>query len=197
MNTKRIKILSFLLAAGVVLAGLTAAGCKKEQQEVTVAIGATEITLDIFETSVLKATVVGSDEKPAWRSSDDSVVTVDGEGNLYPKSVGTAVVSTSVGEVSASCTVYVQDTGQLPVVRLNYTELDLASGGTIALSAEAVYKDKPIETAFTFDSLDEAVATVSEDGKVTAVAAGSTFIVVSAVINGATVYKQVSVTVLR
>lgn len=197
METKR-KFITIFVAVLVVLTAAQAAGCKKEQPPaVTVSMGASEITLDLFGSGVLKATVTGSDAAIEWRSDNNAVVTVDSDGRVYPKSEGVAIVSATVGEATASCTVYVEDSGEMPSVHLNYTALEMTSGTTITLSAEAVYKGERMEATFAFSTLNAAVATVSEDGKVTAVASGNTFVVASAVINGVTVYGQVSVAVLR
>ena len=45
---------------------------------------------------------------PVWTSSDDTVATVDQNGNVYGESVGTAVITCTVGDKSDACLVTVE-----------------------------------------------------------------------------------------
>ena len=67
------------------------------------------VTKQMVEGDVAKlvAVVKGSTEKAVWKSSDDTVVAVDEDGNVRALKEGTATVSASVGEKTAVCEITV------------------------------------------------------------------------------------------
>ena len=80
------------------------------EQECTVTLDKTEITLFVGQTQVLTATVkpISASGKPRrWRSSDGTVATVDGTGAVVTKKEGVAIITVTVDGVSAQCTVTV------------------------------------------------------------------------------------------
>ena len=80
------------------------------EQEHTVTLDKTEITLFVGQTEVLTATVkpISASGKPrGWRSSDGTVATVDGTGAVVAKKEGVAIITVTVDGVSAQCTVTV------------------------------------------------------------------------------------------
>lgn len=73
----------------------------------------TEGVLTVGNTHQIKATVSpenASDQTLTWTSSDESVATVDGSGNVAAKAAGSATITASVGDVSASYALTVQNT---------------------------------------------------------------------------------------
>ena len=110
-----------------------------------------------------------------WSSSDENVVTVDEEGYLKAaKTPGEATVTATFSfngkEYSDTCKVFVR----VPVesMQLNKRHLSLSVGDSAVLTAKVSPKKATVQTA-TFYSTDESVATVSDDGTVTAVSAGT------------------------
>ena len=100
--------------------------------------------------------------------SDLSVATVN-NGLTEATGVGSANITASVGEFSAICVVTVEDTGALPVLNVSDESLELIVGGNYSIDANVTYKRNLIESAtITYEILDASVASVDENGNVTA-----------------------------
>lgn len=71
-----------------------------------------EGTLAIGNSSTIKATVLpesASDQTVIWKSSDESVATVDADGKVKAVKVGTTTITASIGDVSAEYALTVRD----------------------------------------------------------------------------------------
>lgn len=110
-----------------------------------------------------------------WTSSDPTVATVD-DGIVTAQAVGQAEITASCGGVEAVCQVTVEI--PLKEIHLSQTEVILAIDDKLQLTADA---DPADATGFavTWSVEDSEVATVSEDGTVTAVAVGTTTVTAS------------------
>lgn len=113
-----------------------------------------------------------SNRSVVWGSSDESIVTVDGEGNIYGNKIGTAVVTAAAadgGGAIATCVVQVVE----PVtgIRFNDTTMNMYKGDTRKISVTVSPSSATVK-ALVWESSDPAIATVDEDGEVTAVAPG-------------------------
>lgn len=112
-----------------------------------------------------------------WASMDETIATVDANGLVTAIAVGTTnIVMTSVLDGHTEiCKVIVTDVSV--GITLTENELTLAKG----VSKNVEYKLEPEDatTVLTWTSLNETVATVDQEGKVTAVAVGSTYIMVT------------------
>lgn len=148
--------------------------------EVTVSDSETEsVTLDRHEASVfvgeelqLNVTVVPYDgEVVSWTSSDESVAEVDMFGLVKTLSVGNTVITASCGGVEDACELTVNPIVGTSVIVEPY-ELTLGVGEQRSLSA-TVYPENATDKSVIWDSSDELVAVVDENGVVTAVAAGT------------------------
>lgn len=106
-------------------------------------------------------------DEAVWSSSDETVASVDNEGNVVAINCGTALITVKVGSYTASCSVEVQESGSesfyiskdnVVIHRGEYVDLDV------------VYDEQmtPDEKKITWSSSDENVATVDEKGRVTA-----------------------------
>lgn len=72
----------------------------------------TEGILTVGNTHQIKATVSpenASDQTLTWTSSDESIATVDGSGNVAAKAAGSATITASVGDVSETYSLTVQN----------------------------------------------------------------------------------------
>lgn len=110
-----------------------------------------------------------------WTSSDPAVATVE-DGIVTAQGVGQAEITASCGGVEAVCQVTVEI--PLKEIHLSQTEAVLAIDETMQLTADA---DPADATGFAvvWSVEDSEIATVSEDGTVTAVAVGTTTVTAS------------------
>lgn len=110
-----------------------------------------------------------------WTSSDPAVATVE-DGIMTAQGVGQAEITASCGDVEAVCQVTVEI--PLKEIHLSQTEAVLAIDETVQLTADA---DPADATGFAvaWSVEDSEIATVSEDGTVTAVAVGTTTVTAS------------------
>ncbi len=113
---------------------------------------------------------------PTWQSSDETVAMIAPNGRLTTCGGGTAVITASVGAVSASITIHVEV--PLTTASISHTELLLARGTTFQLVVGYLPLDTTEDTTMHWSSANEAVATV-KDGLVTATGIGSTEISVT------------------
>ena len=85
--------------------------------ESSTTISTSALSIKVGETATLKVTVTGADKSVIWASSDTSVATVELNGTVTGKKVGTATITATANGVSAKCTVTV--TGDQPSVSTN------------------------------------------------------------------------------
>lgn len=128
----------------------------------------------------------------SYTSSDPAVLVVDENGNMVAVSAGTAEVALSSkdGKITASKTIEVVVT---PTGITTTDELTLTAGETATLET-AVTPDDATHVSISYTSSDDAVATVSDVGEVTAVAAGDATI--TAAVDGTALSAACKVTVL-
>ena len=136
-----------------------------------------EVDMVNGETTTLVATVTPADttDRITWESDKPEVVTVE-DGVITAVYKGGATVTVRAGEQSATCAVTVV----IPVssITLDETELTMAKGKTVTLTATVLPEDTSDETV-KWSSSNDKVATV-EDGVITAVGAGKTTITAAA-----------------
>ena len=142
-------------------------------------------TLDLTEgdTETLTATVDpdnATDKTVSWSTSDSSVATVGDTGKVTAVKAGTATITAKAGDKSATCAVTVKaKVIAVTSVSLDKTTLDLTEGDTETLTA-TVGPDNATDKTVTWSSSDNSVATVDDNGKVTAVKAGTATITAKA-----------------
>ena len=119
-----------------------------------------------------------ADQDLTWESNKEDVVTVDGNGLLKAVSAGKAKIRVYAadGKYKADCKVTVYD----PIESVSFTKdtLTLKTGKSKTLKA-TISPSKVINDHISYESSDPSVATVDENGQVTAVAAGEATITVT------------------
>lgn len=167
-NTSR--ILALVLALCMVL---SLAACGDGTPTVTeVALDVTTVTLGPSDTQRLTATVTYSDgttdSTVEWTSSDDAVATVT-RGVITAKGAGTATITATAGDKTATCTVTVESIA----VELDQTTLDMERGTEVQLTATVKKGDTAVDEQVEWTTSDERIATVDATGKVTATGEGT------------------------
>lgn len=153
----------------------------------SVSLNKTSLELTEGETAQLNATVLpetATNRNVTWSSNAPGVATVDSSGKVTAVAPGTATitVTTADGGKTATCVVTVT-AATVPVtgVTLSQTQASLycnRTPDTLALTAR-VAPDNATNKAMTWTSSDSAVATVDQNGIVTAVARGTAVITVT------------------
>lgn len=124
-----------------------------------------------------------------WTSSNNSVVTVS-DGTLTAVKPGTANITVSYKNFSATCTVTVAETPLTDIV-LSKSKESILKGKTTTLTVSMIPSNTSDDTTVEWKSSDETVAKVSQKGVVTGVASGTA--IISATVGSYT--KQCQITV--
>ena len=149
----------------------------------SISLDKTELTMVLNEEVTLVATVLpenADDKEVIWSSSDETVVIVSEDGVVKAIGEGEAVITATCGKLSATCAVSVPHV-VVPVttVTLDKTEVSIYPAETAQLTA-TVLPDNADDKTVTWTTSDPAIATVSENGLVTAVAEGQATITAKA-----------------
>ena len=162
--------------------------------KVTVKVAAKDITVpdnldvklnDGNETTV-EATVSpadATDVKVSYASTDEAVATVDKDGRVQVLQPGECDIVTTLTQEDKKVVekkTHIKAYYEVEGITLDKTEGILTAGNTVALNATVLPKEIADETTITWTSSDEKVATVDENGKVTAIAAGEATITATA-----------------
>ena len=161
----------------------------------------TAVTLDVddedFEVAVTDYTT-NYDMTPTFKfeSSDESIVKIYADGSLRIKKAGTVTITVTSNDecgASATCEITIEEaTIAVTGVTLNKTTLELTEGETATLAA-TVAPDDATDKSVTWSTSNDQAATVDNNGKVTAVGAGSAVITVTTVDGGKTATCEVTV----
>ena len=161
---------------------------------VTVVQGATGVelpateTVSIGDSIALTANVLpdyASNKEVTWSSSDESIATVDKNGNVTGKKEGTVSIfcTTVDGGHVAECKVTVVISAKS--VTLNKTSVNIQAGYNFQLRA-TVLPETATNKAVTWSSSNEKLARVNENGLVSALAGGTVTITATTVSGGYT-----------
>ncbi len=146
------------------------------------------LTIEKGKTAQLEATVLpedATDATVAWTSSEETVATVDENGEITALSEGTTTITAKAGEK--------EDTCEVTVASLSLKDLTLKAGDE-AIAPEAAVKPEGLEIVWSTDDDEGTVITIdAATGKVTPVASGEAN--VTATIKGTTISAACKVTV--
>ena len=156
-------VLSLMMTFAFAACGDGNTGSKVE----SVTLDITTVTMGPGDTQRLKATVKLADGKEGeveeWTTSAENVATVT-RGVVAAKAAGAATITAKAGDKTATCTVTVEDIK----VELNKTTLSLEKGHEETLTATVKKNDAATADKVVWTSSDEKIATVDENGKITA-----------------------------
>ncbi len=113
-----------------------------------------------------------------WTSSDETVATVDANGNVTAVNPGTATITLKCGWLKSTCEITVTDI-MVTGIELNKSVLELAAGDSETLELAVLPTGAALAGEVTWTTNNAAVATV-DGGKVTAVGKGVAIITAEA-----------------
>ena len=149
---------------------------------VSISLNETEKQLNKGETLQLNVTFnpddTTDDKTITWTSTDDAVASVE-NGLVTAKSAGTAYIKASVGELEVTCKIEVKV--PLEGIKLNKETTEILRRQEEKLQVALNPEDATYEGSLIWTSSDETVATVDENGVITAVKAGTAVITVKAI----------------
>lgn len=138
----------------------------------------TDISLDTDKKELLKGEsfTIGATTTPEnretyleWKSSNPEVATVDKNGNVQALKGGTTTITASANGISVSCVVTVK--APATSLTLSSEAQTLAVGNYVVLKANVLPED--FTDTLVWESSDESVAQVDENGRVTAMNIGT------------------------
>lgn len=162
--------------------------------EVKLSLDKSSITLNIGESSAIKATYSGFAGVPKWTSSNTSVAAVDNSGKVNAKGAGTATITATYGGKNAQCLVTVNKPAETPsfaIVTPKDTEFYV--GDTLTLN----YTYSGDKAALKVDTSNASILTVKNNGGniiVTGVSEGKASV---AIYSGSTKLGQVRLSVVN
>lgn len=147
-----------------------------------VTLNKTSLNLEPNESAMLIATVQPNDaanKELIWVSSDPKVVAVDGNGKVTSLKDGTAIitVTTKDGSYVATCTVNVK-TVKVTGIRVSNESVTVKEGKTTNVTA-TLSPTNATNKNVKWKSEDTSIATVSSNGVITGVKAGTTKVTVT------------------
>ena len=167
------------LLALLLVAAFAAAGCTKDDEtpggdenKPALELSAGSLTLDLYETGTITATVTNTDEQVTFSLDKEDVVALTANGNtatLTPRKEGEVTLTAKAGDLFETAAVKVADSGMRPAIVLANKSATLVSGQTYPLNVTAQYKGVTLDgVQFSYESSDASVVTVDDEGVLTA-----------------------------
>ena len=196
-----------LLAGGeAVITATTVSGGISAKCTVTVIQNPTGVEVDsnvrnmyVGQVATLTATVLpltATYRDVVWSTNNDKIVTVTSKGLVTAVSRGTAIITakTKVGGYTATCAITVGDKVAVTGLSIDASGLNMLKGDNRTILA-TITPSNASEKTIEWTSSDISVATVNENGVVTAVGSGEA--VITAVTRDGSYQKQCKVTVVQ
>ena len=145
--------------------------------QTTIGVGASEQLTVIYNPEETT-----DNKNVTWSSDKETIAKVDNNGKVIGVNPGTAIITAKCGEETATCTVNV--TSKLQSISLDKTSLELAKGQSQKLTVTYNPQNTTDSKNVTWTSSNPNVATVDEQGNVTAVANGTAVITAKSEVTG-------------
>lgn len=189
---------NILFITGLMLLCILPTGCTKDTQEPAtpglqeIILNTTDLSMATGETYTLTFTTVPESVEGivvTWNSSNEAIATVD-NGTVTALATGTATITASYEDISATCNVTVTDEVGVKAVTVNPERATVNVGETVTL--EATVEPADAEYELTWSSSNPDIASVDNNGTVTGLAEGDAIITAEA--GGKTGSCNISVT---
>ena len=176
---KTMKIMSLVLALTMVLAMF--AGCGKTAEPVVeLTVDTESIEMLVGDTLTLAYTVEPEGADVVFATGDNAIAMVDATGKVVALTMGETEITVTAGEVFVTVALTVAEPEveiDEPIITLTETETTIEVGATFVIEYTM---ENAAGLVLTYESMDETIATVDENGVVTALSAGETEITVTA-----------------
>lgn len=164
------KIFTSILTCFILIFSISSVQAAKASNPFTfVMLSQYQSTMDIGDEIYLIA-LTSNLKKPTWKSSNSSVASVNTYGKITAKKAGTATITAKIKDAEASCRITVRKT----TISLNKTKASLERGDILKLSA-TTSNGSPVK----WKSSKKSIATINDQGVVTALKPGETTITAS------------------
>lgn len=157
----KLKILSLILVVALFVNSLTFSASYAKTK---VKLNKTKATLTIGNS--IRLTLKNTKSKPKWSSSKKSVATVNSRGNVIAKSAGKAKITAKLGEKKYTCNI------TIPKQYISSSSITLCVGENKVITIYGTSFGDNIN----WRSENNNIATISEDGIITGLGAGTTAI---------------------
>ena len=200
-GTKKLFLLTFILIVCIAFSGLFGcSSCKSSEDdeppiESTLELALDQISLDLYESRTLLYDYNG-EETVVWSSSNSEIVSVE-NGVIFALQSGEAVISIKTETIEDTCKVIVKAFDENNVTFLiSMASSYMGINETASVVPTLKYKQYVVQDfSCTYMSSNTAVATVNDDGVVTAVAEGETDITAVLTYMGKTFYASTHIEV--
>lgn len=132
----------------------------------------------------LEVKTSGKDIELEWSSSDDSIVKVDGEGKITGLAVGKAIITVTVKGKKAKATIEITVTEFEGTISFAEAEITVSVGSERQLTPVI---EPAAQLALTWESSDDDVVEVDQNGKINVKAVGEATITVKGAGKSATI----------
>ena len=128
-------------------------------------------------------TTLFCDNKPTgetvtWKSSNSSVASIDSDGKVTAKAIGTTTITATAGSKTATCTINVVYNSLIETSDTSVSlVIDEYESKTVKITTSDYDNNKITNPDVQWKSNDESIAKVDSNGKITAVKAGTTKVI--------------------
>ncbi len=143
-----------------------------------------EVSISLGEEKALEVKTSGKDIELEWSSSDDSIVKVDGEGKITGLAVGKAIITVTVKGKKAKATIEITVTEFEGTISFAEAEITVSVGSERQLTPVI---EPAAQLALTWESSDDDVVEVDQNGKINVKAVGEATITVKGAGKSATI----------
>ena len=153
-----------------------------------------EAVVDLNAERLLNASVSPEDatnKNVIWTSSDEEVAQIDNEGRVQGVGIGTAEITAATEDGAYTAVCLVRVITPVTAVELNQENMTLEIGQSAAVAATVLPEDA-VDKSIVWESSDSEVASVDENGMITAQRSGKATITATS-LNGTTAKCEVTV----
>ena len=197
--TKRKWLVCLLALVATLCITFSAIGCGgKEKKNPEITLSATTLEMGLFEKQTINATLKDIDSAVIWSTSNDSIVTVV-DGLVEAVNIGSATVTATAGDVSATCQITVNRGTITPEFDIITDTLSLIKGSVYPLDTTMILGDEIFDRAqvtVVMSGEDTGVIDIDQDFNITVNAYGTQKLTVTAKYGTITlVTKEITVNV--